>query len=223
MKLLGIETSSERGSVALLTDSEIIERTIATPREQTQMLLELTRELLAAGGCSLEALDGIAFGRGPGSFTGLRVAAAVAQGLALTTGIALLPVSSLAALAQGAWRTANVVHALIAIDARMGEIYCGEFRMADGLAVPLRPEQLVEPGKLAAPGEPGFAAIGNGFTAYAAALAGVAARAACTLPNLEPAARDLFPFAAADVAAGRAVAVEHALPTYLRDETAWGG
>jgi tRNA threonylcarbamoyladenosine biosynthesis protein TsaB len=221
MKLLGIETSSERGSVALLAGTEVFERTIATPREQTGQLLEWIRELLAARSCALEELDGIAFGRGPGSFTGLRLATAVAQGLALTTGVALLPVSSLAALAQGAWRTAGVEHALLAVDARMGEIYCGEFRIANGLAAPLRPERLLAPGDLAAPGPPGFTAIGNGFAVYSAALAGVRARAAGVLPNLEPSARDLFPFAAADLAAGRVAAVEHALPTYLRDETAW--
>jgi tRNA threonylcarbamoyladenosine biosynthesis protein TsaB len=221
MKLLGIETSSERGSVALLCGADIIERAIATPREQTAKLLDLTAALLAEGGLALTDLDGIAFGRGPGSFTGLRVAAAVAQGFALTTGIALLPVSSLAALAQGAWRSAAVAHCLIAVDARMGEVYCGEFAIMAELAQPVRAEALVEPAQVTAPARPGWTALGNGFTAYAEELSGVARCADRVLTDVSPAARDLLPHAAADLAAGRAVAVEQALPTYLREQSAW--
>jgi tRNA threonylcarbamoyladenosine biosynthesis protein TsaB len=221
VKLLGFETSSERGSVALLIGNDVVQADIATPREQTQKLLDLAAELLADGGCALAELNGIAFGRGPGSFTGLRVAAAVAQGFALTTGVALLPVSSLAALAQGAWRTARVAHCLIALDARMGEIYCGEFEIAAGLAVPRRAEALLKPARLVAPAGAGWAALGNGFAVHAQALAPVCGGAERVLTDVSPAARDLFPLAAADLAAGRSAAVEDALPVYLRDHTAW--
>lgn len=221
MNVLGIEMSSERGSVALLHGSEIVERTIATPREQTARLLDLTDELLAGAGLVLRDLDGIAFGRGPGSFTGLRVSAAVAQGWALGTGIPLVPVSSLAALAQGAWRTERITHSLIAVDARMGEIYCGEYAIEAGLAVARRPEALVQPAALEAPGGTGWAALGNGFATYRDVLSPLAARAVHVLAAAEPAARDLFPHAAADLAAGRTTPVEQALPVYLRGATAW--
>jgi tRNA threonylcarbamoyladenosine biosynthesis protein TsaB len=221
VKLLGLETSSARGSVALLAEHELLERTIATPREQTEKLLDLVQDLMSEAGYGLSDLHGIAFGRGPGSFTGLRVAAAIAQGYAFSTGVPLFPVSSLATLAQGAWRTAAVEHSLIAIDARMGEIYCGEFVVVGGLAQPQRPEALVEPGLLRAPSGAAFTALGNGFAAYPDALAAVAARADRVCGGLEPLARDLFPLAAADLAAGRSTPLEVALPVYLREHSAW--
>jgi tRNA threonylcarbamoyladenosine biosynthesis protein TsaB len=104
VKLLGIEMSSSVGSIALRCGDEIRAREIATPREQTELLLPLVHELLAEAEVGLGALDGITFGRGPGSFTGLRVAAACGAGLALASGVPLLPVSSLLCLAQTAWR-----------------------------------------------------------------------------------------------------------------------
>ena len=104
MNLLALETSSSVGSVALETPAGVVVREIATPREQTEQILARTDELLRLAGIALADLDGIAFGRGPGSFTGLRVSVAVAQGLAAVDGIPLLPVSSLLCLAQRAWR-----------------------------------------------------------------------------------------------------------------------
>lgn len=221
MKLLGIELSSERGSVALRYGAGVVARSIATPRQQTAELFDITRALLAEGGLRLADLDGIAFGRGPGSFTGLRVAAAAAQGFALSTGVPLLPVSSLAALAQGVWRTEGIGRSLVAVDARMGEVYCAEYAIVAGLAEPGAAEALIAPAALAAPAGEGWAAAGSAFGAYAEAVADVAERAAKVLPQLTPEARDLLDLAAADLAAGRSVAVEEALPVYLRGHDAW--
>jgi tRNA threonylcarbamoyladenosine biosynthesis protein TsaB len=221
VKLLGIETSSTVGSLAVAVDGELVTRSIATPREQTDRLLELIAEVLAESGVKLDELDGIAFGRGPGSFTGLRIAAAAAQGFALATGVPLLPVSSLAALAQGAWRTRGVERALACVDARMGEVYVGEFAIVGGLAEPRRAEVVCTPEAVAPPAGVGWTALGDGFTAYAEALASVLAAAERALPDLLPHAQDLLPAAAADLAAGRAPRVEAALPVYLRDEGAW--
>ena len=100
MKFLALETSSERGSLAVINGSAIIERWIETPRAQTSRLLPLTKELLSEASLNLSDLDGIAFGRGPGSFTGLRVATAIAQGIGLSAALPILPISSLTALAQ---------------------------------------------------------------------------------------------------------------------------
>jgi tRNA threonylcarbamoyladenosine biosynthesis protein TsaB len=221
VNLLGLETSSARGSVALSTRGQIIERQIETPREQTERVLQLTAELLAEAGLELGELDGIAFGRGPGSFTGLRVAAAVAQGFALATAVPLLPVSSLVALAQGAWRTEHVSNSLICIDARMGEVYWGGFTVSDGLAVNNRDDQLSLPSALGAPAAKRWTAIGNGFSVYADQLAPLLAGADRVLSELQPAAQDLFPTAAQDLAAGRITPVAQALPVYLREQTAW--
>src|SRR5262249_54520254 len=154
VKLLGIETSGNGGSVALLVEGRIASREIATPREQTERVLAVAHELLGEARLGVAELDGIAFGRGPGSFTGLRLAAAVAQGLALAGNVRLVPVSSLLCLAQGAWRAERASRVLVCIDARMGEIYWAEFEADGGLMRASRPERLGRPSELAAPPAP---------------------------------------------------------------------
>jgi tRNA threonylcarbamoyladenosine biosynthesis protein TsaB len=221
VKLLGIETSSSSGSIALRLPEGIAVRTIATPREQTERLLALADELLGEAGLELRALDAIAFGRGPGSFTGLRVAAAVAQGFAVASGVPLLPVSSLQCIAQGALRTAGVRRSLVCVDAHMGEAYWGEFEVVDGRVEPAGPERLGVPAEIAPSWPSGWTAAGDGFVAHRAALEGVAAKAERVLPELRPSAQDLFPQAERDLAAGRAVGAAQALPVYLREHTAW--
>ncbi len=221
MNLLGFETSSSRGSVALATPQELRVREIASPREQTESLLALTDELLAEAGITLEQLHGIAFGRGPGSFTGLRVSVAVAQGLAAVTGVPLLPVSSLVCLAQRAWREERCERGIVCVDAHMGEVYSAEFAVGDGMAAIVGAERLGPPADVTAlPGE-GWCAVGNGFAAHAEALAATARAAARVLPELVPAAEDLFLEARRDLAAGRGAAATAAIPKYLREHTAW--
>ncbi|HEX9876550.1 MAG TPA: tRNA (adenosine(37)-N6)-threonylcarbamoyltransferase complex dimerization subunit type 1 TsaB [Gammaproteobacteria bacterium] len=220
-RLLALETSSSVGSVALMVGSSLTESTIAEPRQQTARLLPLTLELLEQTGLTLDDLDAVAFGRGPGSFTGLRVAAAVAHGFGLGLGIPLLPISSLAAAAQGVWRSHGVGHCLICVDARMGEVFWAEYEIRDGLVTPLGRERLGDPGEVAWLGPAGGALAGSGLSAYAAELARVAEAAALRLPEQMPRAADLCLLAAADLAAGRGSPVETALPVYLRRETAW--
>jgi len=222
MNLLAFETSSRVGSVALETRSGLHVREVAAPREQTGRLLALTDELLSAAGIELEALRGIAFGRGPGSFTGLRVSAAVAQGLAAATGVPLAPVSSLLALAERALRESGLERALVCVDAHMGEVYSALAERRGGVVEIVGAERLSAPADLAAPpAGPAWCAAGTGFAAHAAALAGVASGAAEVLQNLEPSAADLLPQAKRDLAAGRVTPPKSALPVYLRDETAW--
>ena len=221
MKLLGIETSSSVGSIALRCGAETRVREIATPREQTEQLLPLVHELLAEAGVRLGALDGIAFGRGPGSFTGLRVAAAVAQGLALASAVPLLPVSSLLCLAQTAWRKEGVARSLVCVDARMGELYWAEFAENGGVLRAAGDERLGAPGDLMVPANRPWAAVGDGFASHRETLAERIAAAERVLPDLKPAAEDLFPQGALDLAAGRSVTPGEALPVYLREHTAW--
>ena len=178
MKLLGIETSGHVGSVALSLDGRIDAREFATPREQTERLLVVVDELLAGAGLDVAGLDGIAFGRGPGSFTGLRIAAAVAQGLAAPTRVPLLPVSSLLCLAQRALRSEGVEHSVACVDAHMGEVYWGEFELRDGLLRAAGPERLGSPSELAPPRDSAWVAVGSGFAAQREALAAVLAQAA---------------------------------------------
>jgi tRNA threonylcarbamoyladenosine biosynthesis protein TsaB len=244
--ILAIETSSRTGSVALGVDGAVAERTIATPREQTPQILALIDALLAEAGIRLADLDALVFGRGPGSFTGLRVAAAVVQGLSLGSGVPIVPVSSLAALAQRGLGPANSVgaaslaggaghvgaageasavwsrptRALCCLDARMGELYWARFGLAGGLAVAETEERIGRPADVTAP-EAGFLALGNAFAAHGTALEAVLARAAGVDADLEPRAPELLTLAAPDVEAGRFVAAAAALPVYLREADAW--
>lgn len=134
MKLLALDTSSVACSAALQLGETIVERHEERPREHTRILLPMVRELLAEGGISLGELDGIVLGNGPGSFIGMRIAAAVAQGLAFGAGLKVLPVSSLAAVAAEVFATGDAGEVLVAQDARMGEVYLGAFGRGDGCA-----------------------------------------------------------------------------------------
>ena len=221
MNLLAFETSSRIGSVALETSAGVTVRELGVPREQTERLLASTDELLAAAGIDLKSLDGIAFGRGPGSFTGLRVSAAVAQGLAAVTGVPLLPVSSLLALAERAWQEARCERALVCVDAHMGEVYsCVAERRGDFIEI-VDDERLGAPADVRPPHASPWCAVGSGFAAHAEALAGVARGAAMMLPELVPSAGALLPRAKRDLAAGRVTPPAAALPVYLREHTAW--
>ena len=136
MKLLAIETSSAQGSVALFDGETTTERAIATAREQTALVLPHANALLADAGLALRDLDAIVFGRGPGSFTGLRIATAIAQGLAMAGGLPVIGVSSLEALARRAHRefaaALGVDEMLVCVDARMQEVYFAHYRVAHG-------------------------------------------------------------------------------------------
>jgi tRNA threonylcarbamoyladenosine biosynthesis protein TsaB len=221
MKLLAFETSSRLGSVALETGGGLTVRELGAPREQTERLLATTDELLAAAGIDLASLDGIAFGRGPGSFTGLRVSAAVAQGLSVASGVPLLPVSSLLCLAERAWHEAPFERALVCVDAHMGEVYWAIAERRGGAVEIVGDERLGAPADVAAPGPAPWYAIGDGFAAHAEALASLTREAAKVLPELVPSAAALLPRAKRDLAAGVATAPSAALPVYLREHTAW--
>jgi len=221
MNLLAFETSSRIGSVALDTPAGLTVRELGIPREQTERLLASTDELLAAAGVDLKSLDGIAFGRGPGSFTGLRVSAAVAQGLAAVSGVPLLLVSSLLALAERAWQEARCERALVCVDAHMGEVYsCVAERRGDFIEI-VGEERLGAPADVRPPLASPWCAVGSGFAAHAEALAAVARGATIMLPELVPSAAALLPRARRDLAAGRVTAPSAALPVYLREHTAW--
>jgi len=207
--------------VALRVGEDISEATIGTPRRQTEELLPLALELLSAAGLQLTDLDGIAFGRGPGSFTGLRVAAAAVQGLGLATGLPLLPVSSLAATAQGLWREHGIQSALVCVDAHMGEVFWAGYSLHEGLARLVGEERLTAPQAVGSAGLKDWTAAGSGFAAYEAILARLAGSARGVVTEARPRAMDLFPQAAADLTMGRGRGPEEASPVYLRSEAAW--
>ena len=218
MKLLAIETATEACSVALWLDGEVRERFEVAPRRHTELVLPWAEELLAEAGLARAQLDAIAVGRGPGAFTGVRLAVALAQGIALALDRPVLPVSTLAALAWPARAGGNDV--LAAIDARMGEVYLGWFR-AEGQGL-----RAVGSEWMAAPQGVDIEAadvvgVGSGFGAAEGALAqALVSKLLLCDPLALPHAADLARLAAIDFAAGRAIAPDLLEPAYLRDKVA---
>ena len=217
LTLLAIETSTEACSVALYVDGEVIARHELAPRRHTQLVLPWADELLAQAGLRKSQIDAIAVGRGPGAFTGVRLAVAIVQGLALALDRPVLPVSTLSVLAmQGQGE-----RVLAAIDARMGEVYLGEFaRGSDGRISAVGPEQIVAPAQAVRPDHEVYG-VGSGFSAESGALP---ARLGDALRGFDasalPRAADLARLAAEAFARGEAIAADLLEPAYLRDKVA---
>lgn len=221
MRILAVDTATEACSAALWLDGECAERFAIAPREHTRRLLPMVDELLAEAGLRLAGLDAIAFGRGPGSFTGLRIAVGVAQGLALGAELPVVPVSDLAALARAGWRETGAACWVACLDARMGEVYAGCFRIEAEQPVLEDAEMVVAPDALPLPASGEWQGIGSGFVAYADALtARLGARLGATLPERLPRAGDIAALAAAPAAQGIWLPAEQAAPVYLRNNVA---
>jgi tRNA threonylcarbamoyladenosine biosynthesis protein TsaB len=230
MNLLALDTATEACSVALLqsfdpsaASAALIERFEVAPRRHAELVLPMVESVLTEAGLELRDLDAIAVGRGPGAFTGVRLAVALAQGLALGAGRPVVPVSTLATLAQGAVArlAAPGDHVLALIDARMGEVYAGAFVVHDdGLVVPLGDERVVPPTAVAAPAGD-FVAVGTGWGAHRERLLAAWGRAPrAGDPDALPRAGDLARLAAQELARGHAVDAAFAQPVYLRDKVA---
>ena len=223
MKLLAIETATEACSAALYIDGEIRERYQVQPRRHSELILPMMEQLLAEGGLGLGQLDALAFGRGPGSFTGVRIATGVIQGAAFGAGLPVVPVSTLAALAQRGFREQGFQRLLPAYDARMNEVYWAGYQAnATGLMAPVLPEEVVAPAEITLPEGEGWHGVGSGWKAYQVLLSATlgSALASCD-GELLCSAQDVARLAVAGYQAGTAVAAEEALPIYLRDRVAW--
>ncbi len=220
MNLLAIETATESCSAALCIDGRIIERSEIAPRRHADLILPMIESLLAEAGLARAQLDGIAVGRGPGAFTGVRLAIAVTQGLALALDVPVVPVSSLAALAQDA--PASDASILAVIDARMGEVYAGTFRRGtDGLIEPIGEETIGKADALVLPQSIQWSIVGTGWDAYREALALRLPAAPVSADGARfPQARAVAQLAAPQFAAGRGLPPEQTLPVYLRDKVA---
>jgi tRNA threonylcarbamoyladenosine biosynthesis protein TsaB len=218
MKILALDTATEACSVGLSIGDRIIERYVELDRGHSEQLLPMVDEVLAEGGVSLVALDAIAFGRGPGGFTGVRLAASVAQGLAFGAGLGVVPVSDLAAVAQ---RVVGVQsgarHILVVNDARMREVYWGHFAV-DLLVSPLGEEHVSPGAEVVLPeGSDKWVAAGRGLS-VAPELAERCRRAgAMVVPDVLPRAREILLLARPRAAAGELLPPEAALPVYVRD------
>jgi len=222
VKILAIETSGEACSAALLIGTELKQRLQREPRRHGELVLAMMEGLLAEVGIGLAQLDALAFGRGPGSFTGVRIAASVIQGAAFGADLPVVPVSTLAALAQGHVRSAGSSRVLAALDARMGELYWGAYRLGDGgIVQPAGEEEVASPGTVSLPADGGWSGVGSGWAAHGGLLrARLGARLVSVSSDRFCESRDVAVLAAAELAAGRFVTAERALPLYLRNRVA---
>ncbi len=218
MKILALETATEACSAALYLAGEVRERFEVAPRRHTELILPMLQGLLDEAGLTFADLDALAFGRGPGAFTGLRVAAGVAQGTALGAGLPVVPVSTLAALAAEILAETSVAYAVAALDARMNEVYWGVYRRRGQRVALVDSEQVVAPEKAPLPETVTEAvAVGPGWSAYGRVLrARFGDRLRVVWPRRLPRAAWIARLAAATDPA-EWVAPEAVRPVYLRD------
>lgn len=216
MLILALETSTELGSCALWRDGLVAERTCPPGKSHSETLLPLVRELLAEAGVKVGQLDAIAFGVGPGAFTGLRVACGAAQGLAVATNRPLIPVTSLETMAA----QAGAERVLALLDARMGEVYSGSYQLIDGGYV-LRGEIRVSaPDAVVLPAESGWAACGNAIAAYPVLAERLSAASIVVQAETWPTAATVARLAAPRAARGESIDAALAVPLYIRDKVA---
>ncbi|HET9472403.1 MAG TPA: tRNA (adenosine(37)-N6)-threonylcarbamoyltransferase complex dimerization subunit type 1 TsaB [Steroidobacteraceae bacterium] len=222
MKILAFDTATEACSVALGLDDHITERYVELERGHAERLLPMVDELLSEGGVALGALDAIAFGRGPGAFTGVRLAASVAQGLAFGAGLGVAPVSDLAAVARRVIELQpGVTRILVVSDARMREVYWGHFR-GDSRVTPAGDEHVSAGARVEMPADcdESWAAAGRGLVVAPDLAERCRAAGAVLHADLLPRAREILLLARPAVAAGDLLPPERALPVYVRDRVA---
>jgi tRNA threonylcarbamoyladenosine biosynthesis protein TsaB len=223
-KILAIDTATENCSVALLVGDTTYSRSELAPRDHTKKVLPMVDELLKEAGLTLAELDALAFARGPGSFTGVRICIGIAQGLGFGADLPMVGISTLKAMAQGAYRVGGATTVASAIDARMSEVYWGRFeRLESGDWQDVDQEQVVPPSVLAenlVKDEHTWATAGTGWEAYVETLSTLAIDTQASQVQF-PEAQDIAYLAQFELAKGNTVPAEEASPVYLRDTVAW--
>ena len=224
VRILALDTSTAACSAALFHDDHIISRYQLAPRQHGELILPMLDSVLAEAGLALTQLDAVAFGRGPGAFTGVRIATSITQGIAYAADLPVIPVSTLAALAYATVQQYNVNYVAAAIDARMGEVYWGLYQADQDIGIALMAaEQVCTPAQVTtiAAGSPAWYGCGSGWLNYAKQL-----------NQRQPVAQywgEQYPHAASIVklaipayqqGQGLSVTADQALPVYLRDKVA---
>jgi tRNA threonylcarbamoyladenosine biosynthesis protein TsaB len=212
MNILALETSTRRLSAALWRDGETIERAEDTLNAGSALLLPWVHELLAEAGIGMNSLDGVAFGAGPGSFTGVRLACGVAQGLATGLDRPLVAVSTLAALAL----SSGEAKVFACLDARMNEVYVGAYALAGDEVTEIARPRVLPPDEMMLPAGDGWVACGDGYSVYGEILP----RPDRVRADVWPTAVAVARLAAHEFALGRGVDAEAAQPLYVRDKVA---
>lgn len=223
-RLLAVDTSAGRGSVALLDGGSVLTDYSDEPRSHTRRLEHMINGLLDQAGLRLTDLDALAYGAGPGSFTGLRVTAGLVQGLAFGLQLPVVPVSSLRAMAYAVHdRLDTPATVVVARDARMGELYWGVYQVTPGGAVEVVvPDSLVAPGELVLPGNAGEClGVGDGWLLRDGMPEAVLSRVTETVPDVIPEATAVARLGDVQLQLGEWVEAEAVQPVYLRDDVAW--
>lgn len=219
MKILALDTATEACSVALGIGDRVLERYVELERGHAEQIIPMIDALLAEAGVALTQLDALAFGRGPGGFTGVRLAASVAQGLAFGADVGVVPVSDLAAVAQRvAQLDPGAKRVLVVNDARMREVYWAEF-LVDGIR-PKGEERVNAPGDVVVTPDTDWVAAGRGLAAWPELAERCRAAGATLRTDLLPRATEILALARQPVAAGQVLPPEAALPVYVRDRVA---
>ncbi|MFQ3198848.1 MAG: tRNA threonylcarbamoyladenosine biosynthesis protein TsaB [Paraglaciecola sp.] len=225
MNLLVIDTATEACSVALEIDGELFHRFEICPQQHSQRLLPMIDEVLTQANISLDQLDYLGFGRGPGSFTGVRIATSMSQGLALGTGLPVVGVSTLAAMAQQALEQGQAQTVFSAIDARMSEVYFARYEAQNGVVNLVDEEQVLPPEeahKLLA--FDGIAqGVGTGWAAYPQLMTELVAQETLIISKdiLYPDARFMLPLVKQSIERGQTQEAGEIQPVYLRDKVTW--
>jgi len=212
VKFASFETSTDWCSVALWLDGEIVSLEEQAANRHGERVLPMLEQLLAGAGAGMAQIGAVAFGAGPGSFTGLRIACGIAQGIALARGVQALGISTLEAIAE----ESGAQRAIACIDARMGEVYYSALeRGRDKRWREIVPALCAAPAALPKPPGEGWIGCGNGFAAHE--IAGIA----IVIPDIHPTAAAVARLAAPRLAAGEGVDAALALPVYVRDKVAF--
>ncbi|MEW6677122.1 MAG: tRNA (adenosine(37)-N6)-threonylcarbamoyltransferase complex dimerization subunit type 1 TsaB [Pseudomonadota bacterium] len=216
MRLIAFDTATEWCTAALWQDGRVTYREVHAGQRHSDLLVPMIQDLLAEAGLGLRDLDGLAYGMGPGSFTGLRIACGVAQGLALGADLPVLGVSTLETLAAEALAAQGAEQVMACLDARMQEVYVGLYRFEGGAWLCASGPRVCPPEQTPRPEGGLWTGIGSGFAAYPA----LADRVGRCLPAGIPHARSLVALAAPRFSRGEGVPAEQAEPLYIRDKVA---
>ena len=221
MQLLAIETATESCSAAIMMDDEIICLSEIAPRRHNELILSMCEQVLAQAELRLSQLDAMAFGRGPGAFTGVRLAASVTQGIALGQNLPVVPVSSLNALAQGAYEEQQAQEVFSCIDARMQEVYYGYYKLgSENIMQLVGEEYVIAPNLIDVKVNKDCYGVGSGWSIYAEILQESINSNIAFDAEQFPQAKYVAKLAKVYFKLGKIVSAVEALPVYLRDKVA---
>lgn len=220
MNILALDTCTEMCSAAVMINGKIFERSELTQRGHSEKILGMLDAVMAKAKCTLADIDVVAFGRGPGSFTGVRIGVGVAQGIAFARQLPVIPVSTMAAVAQLAIDNHAATRIAVAMDARMGEVYTAHFVAENGLAEKLDEEQVCAPDKFHPADNAQWFAAGTGWDEYGSLLTQNFAQQISDKQALLPTAAAIAKLAFAAAQKGQTISAEQAVPVYLRDNVA---